>query len=269
MAYKDLVKKAEYDKAYYEQNREKIAAQTKTYREQNREKIAAQAKTYRKRNREKIAATKKTYREQNREKIAAQRKTYYERNREKEAAYHKAYREQNREKIVAQQKTYREQNREKIAAIGKNYRERNPEMLSQLSRKKRCAKRNATIPLSEKEREKLLLLESTRLELQRETGKEYHIDHILPIRYGGIHHPINLRILEGEENLSKSANILPEAIDLATEHFRLYNDRVSPERAWEFVQQLAEGLGFSEQEVEDMMAGKPIRSKPILEGFME
>lgn len=125
--------------------------------------------------------------------------------------------------------------------------------------------------MSIKEREKLLLLENSRLELQRETGREYHIDHILPIRYGGIHHPINLRILEGEENLSKHANILPEAVALAPEHFRLYSERVSHERAREFVQQLAEGLGFNDQEVEDIMAGKPIKvkEKTTLEDFMK
>jgi hypothetical protein len=44
-----------------------------------------------------------------------------------------------------------------------------------------------------------------------------------------------LRILEGKENMSKQDKLLPEAIALAPEHFRLYSERVNPERAWEFV----------------------------------
>ena len=45
---------AEYQKAYYEANREKIAAQQKAYREANREKVAAQKKAWYEANREKV-----------------------------------------------------------------------------------------------------------------------------------------------------------------------------------------------------------------------
>ena len=114
----------------------------------------------------------------------------------------------------------------------------------------------------------MLVMERTRQELQTETGRVYHIDHILPISHGGIHHPINLRILDGRENTSKWNKILPEAIALAPEHFRLYSERVSPERAWEFVRQLAAGLGLSEEDLDALIAGKPLKSKPTLEDFM-
>jgi hypothetical protein len=120
----------------------------------------------------------------------------------------------------------------------------------------------------ENERERLMLLEKTRRELSVETGKEYHIDHILPLSHGGIHHPMNLRILDGAENLSKNAKLIPEAIALAPEHFRLYSERVSPERAWEFVRQLATGLELSEEDLDALITGKPLKSKPTLEDFI-
>jgi hypothetical protein len=122
--------------------------------------------------------------------------------------------------------------------------------------------------LTANEKEKMLLLERTRQQLQSETGREYHIDHILPITHGGIHHPVNLRILDGRENVSKQDKLFPEAIALAPEHFRLYSERVSPERAWEFVQQLAEGLGLSEDDLDALITGNPLKSKPTLEDFM-
>ncbi len=54
-------KVAEYQKAYYEANREKVAAQQKAYREANREKVAAQQKAYREANREKRRAYMREY----------------------------------------------------------------------------------------------------------------------------------------------------------------------------------------------------------------
>ena len=62
-------KVAEYQKAYYEANREKVAAQQKAYREANREKVAAKQKAWYEANREKVAAQRKAYYEANREKI--------------------------------------------------------------------------------------------------------------------------------------------------------------------------------------------------------
>jgi hypothetical protein len=249
MPFRDKEKDKSYKKTWYERNREKVKARSKAYREHNREEVAAYHKTWYERNREKVKARSKAYREHNREEVAA----YYK-------DYHK--------KIKARSKAYREHNRERIAAVNKNYRQRNPEKIAAFDKKRRCSKRNSTVPLSAKEQDKLLLLETIRLELQRETGRKYHIDHILPIRYGGIHHPINLRILEKKENLSKQAKILPEAIILASEHFQLYNERVSPERAWQFVRELAEGLGLSDQEVQNIIAGKQIKENPTLKEFM-
>ena len=65
-----------------QEKREKI----KAYYEANRENIAAYQKAYREANREKIAAHKKAYREVNREKIAAQEKAYYEAKKAKRTA---------------------------------------------------------------------------------------------------------------------------------------------------------------------------------------
>ena len=56
-------------KAYYEENRERIAAQQKAYYEENRERIAARKKAYREENRERIRAYERSYRDAHREEI--------------------------------------------------------------------------------------------------------------------------------------------------------------------------------------------------------
>jgi len=242
MPYKDPEKQKAADKAWRERYRERKAATDKAWRERNRERY--------------------------RERKAATNKAWYERNPERKAATNKAWRERNRERKAAVRKAWHERNRERAAATNKAWRERNPERVAEKRRRRRCRKRNASIHLTANETQQLLILERTRQELQRETGREYHIDHVLPIVHGGIHHPVNLRILEGEENLSKNAKLLPEAIALAPEHFRLYSERISTERAWEFVRQLAERLGLDEDDLDALVTGKPLKSKPTLEDFM-
>ena len=212
---------------------------------------------------EKKKARDKDWHQCNREKIAAS-----ERHREEIAARKKLYNHLHREEISAKKRAYRKLNRERFGEYEKQFNKRNPELKSERSRKRRAKKRNSVIPLTANERQSILVMERTRQELQNETGQAYHIDHILPISHGGIHHPMNLRILDGTENLSKQNKLFPEAIALAPEHFRLYSERVSPERAWEFVRQLAAGLGLSEQDLDALIAGKPLKSKPTLEDFM-
>ena len=91
MPRKDPKKRTEWNKAYYESNREKILERDRAYREANREKKAEYNKAYREANREKIQEQKKAYREANREKIAEQKKAYYESNREKFVRWIVAY----------------------------------------------------------------------------------------------------------------------------------------------------------------------------------
>ena len=193
-----------------------------------------------------------------------------EKKKEQKRKWWKTFYQEHKERILAEKREYRESNRQVIRDTQKVYRdsEKGRSKNAEEARERRALKKNCTIPLVENERERLMLLEKTRRKLSVETGREYHIDHIIPLAHGGIHHPMNLRILDGGENLLKNAKLLPEAIALAPEHFRLYSERVSPERAWEFVRQLAAGLGLSEEDLDGLITGKPLKSKPTLEDFM-
>lgn len=261
-----------YRKAHRDKNREEILAKKKSHYAANREKISAQRKARYEANREKILAKRKVYHAANRDKRKAYVKVWYpatrEKHRQKRKEYAKAYNTINCEKLIAKRKVYYAANREKIAKKHREYRQSNRHMTNECARRRRARVRNCVVHLTEQEKNKLVLLERTRSELQKETGIAYHIDHIIPISQGGLHHPINLRILEGSENQSKNAKLLPEAIALAPEHFRLYSERVSTERAWEFVRQLAAGLGLNKDDLDALISGKPLKRKPTLEDFM-
>lgn len=237
MPYKDKEKEKRTKRLWYERNREKTNADRKVWREENKQRHLA---------------VSKAYREANRKRLAEKAKEWSNRNKDRVRLTNKQWRESNRERVLSKRKAWEKAN---------------PERMVEQWRVKRVKKRKARILLTPKEKEAVLLLEKTRRALQNETGIMYHIDHILPISHGGIHHPVNLRILEGAENMSKKHMILPEAIALAPEHFRLYSERISPERAWEFVRQLAEGLGLGEDDLDALITGKPLKSKPTLEDF--
>ena len=165
---------------------------------------------------EKKKASDRARYHRNPEKKKASCAKYREQNRKKIAAVNKVYREQNREKVAASKRDSNKRNHKRISSYTRAYRKRNHERYRELhaegSRRRRCKKKNSSIYLTANEKEKILLLERTRQEIQTETGRAYHIDHILPISHGGIHHPMNLRILDGVENTSKWNKLLPEGV---------------------------------------------------------
>ena len=74
-------KRAEYQRQYYEANREKVAERQRQYYEANREKVAEYQRQYREANREKVAEYQRQYRESNREKVAEYQRQYHRRKR--------------------------------------------------------------------------------------------------------------------------------------------------------------------------------------------
>jgi hypothetical protein len=93
-------------KAYYEANKETIAAKKKLYMEANKAKFAALNKARYDAKREEILAQKKVYAAANREKISARMKVYAAANREKISARMKVWAKANAEYLKAKEKEY-------------------------------------------------------------------------------------------------------------------------------------------------------------------
>ena len=79
--------RAEYQKEYYQKNKERL----KEYRQKNKERIAECGKEYRKENKERIAEYDKEYKQKNKERKAEYMKEYYQKNKERLTEYQKEY----------------------------------------------------------------------------------------------------------------------------------------------------------------------------------
>ena len=267
-------KQAKESKERYEANKTDILAKQKKYYEKNKKRISKRGREYYQKNKSLISIKKKAYRQANKEKLKAQKAEYYLKNREtllqKGKINLKKWKEKNREWVKIRDKKYRLANIERIREKNKEYKKNNPEKIIMKGRKRRAVQKMASVVLTDKENQMMEQLELTRVALQKETGKRYHLDHVLPLAHGGIHHPCNIRILESIENISKAASILPESVALAPEHFRLYSERINLKRAHQFVRQLAKGLGITTKELKALMENKTqkTKTKPTLEDFM-
>lgn len=113
--------KRSYLKTYYQENRDRLLAQSKEYREKNKERKKATDKAYREANKEQLSAKKKLYREENKAAISERRKKKYRENseeikakaRERRLRDPEAYRKQHN----ASQKKWRAQNKDRVRAI--------------------------------------------------------------------------------------------------------------------------------------------------------
>ena len=151
----------------------------KKYKDANKHKTAAYnlaTKEHRK-----IKAAK--YFQENKNEIYAYRKT------DKVASYHKKYLKDNEEKIAAQSREWKQSNRGSV----RSYRA-----------KRRAAILQATVPWADLEAIKEIYKEAVML--TKETGIEYHVDHIIPLQgkeVSGLHCESNLQILTASDNISK------------------------------------------------------------------
>ena len=88
----------------------------------------------------------------------------------------------------------------------------------------------AIVPLNEEEQ---ALLEITYLEAQRlrdTTGVSYVVDHIIPLREGGKHHPDNLQIITSKLNANKDDYRywdiecdMPDGLDILDNPLNMYD----------------------------------------------
>ena len=101
-------RESQYNKKYYQENKDKIKENTKKYKEENREILSEKGREYSNKHREKISKNSKKY---------------YKENKEVLIDYQKNYRKENREKIREKRAVYYQKNKEiiKKKAIEKYY----------------------------------------------------------------------------------------------------------------------------------------------------
>lgn len=135
-------------------------------------------------------------------------KHHREVNKEYFSQYKKNYRETNKKQIAEKQKQYRKTNQEHVAEYNKQYQKNNYAKINAKNAKRRAKKLQATPSwLTHEELQQIEEFYKEAQALKLSTGKEYHVDHIVPLQGDvvcGLHVPWNLQVLEALENRSKS-----------------------------------------------------------------
>jgi plasmid rolling circle replication initiator protein Rep len=111
----------------------------------------------------------------------------------------------NREKCRTKSTAWRIANREKYLEIKRLWRQRHPDRVVE-ERNRRRANKLRAMPKWLKWGELRKVYNKCR-QMTRETGQEYHVDHIVPLvnkRVCGLHVPWNLRIITAAENVQKN-----------------------------------------------------------------
>jgi len=79
---------------------------------------------------------------------------------------------------------------------------------------RRASEKGAKVDLTPAESRSINFLIRLRDHFSSMTGEPYHLDHIVPLARGGIHHPLNLRVIPAKANIVKADTLTPEAVAL-------------------------------------------------------
>lgn len=102
-----------YQRAWCENNRERVREKTRKWNKKNREKQAECLRAWRKNNPDRVKSTAAAWREKNREKLALRQREWVKKNKDKARASTRAYRDKNPEKVSEKNRRWRKNNPEK------------------------------------------------------------------------------------------------------------------------------------------------------------
>lgn len=135
----------------------------------------------------------------------AWRREWRKKNPDKARAEARRYRKAQHAKVLAYHRKWREDNQKRHIQYVREWQKRNPEKMRAMWAAQKARKIAATVPLTHEEQAEVIALYAKARALTELTGEPYHVDHIKPLAKGGLHHPSNLQVLRGVDNLRKGA----------------------------------------------------------------
>lgn len=161
---------------------------------------------YRAAHRDKANESNSIYRSKNKDKVQATIVAWRAANPGKVKAAHAAHYVANRERLMKRYAEYRATNAEKRRASSAAWAKANPEA-RRINRQNREAKERANGgTLSKGLAAKLFKLQKGKCACCGEPlGEKYHLDHVMPIKLGGLNIDANIQLLRDVCNMKKSA----------------------------------------------------------------
>lgn len=217
-------KSREDDKKFKEENPEEY----RKYRDKQNESRRLKTIEKNKHNQPKTEEQKLIENEQRRIERLVYAKEYRTTNKESVRAANKKWREENKEQHKIKKKEYyeatKDKNKHEKYLRNKDYLERNPQAKFNMQLRGRILagfRRFSKNGKTETCKEYGIDFEAIYKKVGPKPGKEYHLDHIIPISLFQFdnkehvrlaHSPENLRWIPGKENLEKAYKIIPELI---------------------------------------------------------
>lgn len=192
--------------AWNKANPEKAKAIHAAYYSKNSVRINADKSASIRANPEKAATFWKKYRACNKEKLKAKDFAYYILNKDKIILRNVAWAKANPEKVRAIGAVYRSTNHEKVRAQSAAWSKANPEAVRITGHNYRARKRANGGKLSKGLSAKLFKLQQGKCPCcSKPLGDNYHLDHIIPIKRGGVNEDWNIQLLRQQCNNQKCA----------------------------------------------------------------
>lgn len=136
-------------------------------------------------------------------------------NKESKKSYRKKYYRSNLDRCKKLSRKYYEDNTSNRKYAMQQWVKNNRTRVRLLSSRYRARKRDASIQLTSEEQSQMMVIFEN-------CPNGYHVDHIIPLSKGGLHHPLNLQYLSASDNITKHNNIRQEDIELF--RYRLINE---------------------------------------------
>lgn len=186
-------------------DREKAAVISRRYYLANKDKVNARAKLWKLNNPDKARAVARKSQAKRKAAIAESYAKWYAKNADKKRAYRVRWYNENKERAQAygrnQRKEYYIKCRDKIRASIKA----NSAHHAAVAAKRRALKKSLTPATAAFGI--IAGIYATAARISKCTGILHHVDHIMPLARGGLHHQSNLQILPAKINLRKGAKL--------------------------------------------------------------
>lgn len=181
------------------------AASKKRHQENPEQAKAYRAKWYAN-NREIAIAKRIAYRQANLEAERATRARYLQENKDRLKEYSSAYNEKNKLRFKERDAKKYAEHTEKCKEYNRQWYANNPDAVRVKNQNRRARVRQSGGELSKGIAEKLFDLQKGKCPCcKRGLGKNYHLDHVVPLALGGTNTDDNVQLLRAECNLKKHA----------------------------------------------------------------